>query len=212
MPIPFITKSTSVSCKTGEAKNFFSKLVYKFAMRKAHSTVSKITPFIGKDKKLLEIGLGGGSVACELQRRGYKVSSVDIVNMSMYSDIQPILYDGERLPFKDQSFDCALLLHVLHHCSDQVQVLAEAKRVAKKVIVIEDVFRNPIERKILSASDMLDNFEFYPHPYRSVAQWKKTYRKHKLKLVHEQEWSECFPKTSLYSYHHLAVLKTVRTE
>ncbi|MBP9699827.1 hypothetical protein KBD71_00935, partial [Candidatus Woesebacteria bacterium] len=61
MPIPFITKSTSVSCKTGQTKNFFSKLVYEYAMQKARSTVSKISPFIGRDKKLLEIGLGGGS-------------------------------------------------------------------------------------------------------------------------------------------------------
>lgn len=43
--------------------------------------------------------------------------------------IDYVMLDGDRLPFKEAGFDSALALHVLHHVEDLGMVLAEIKRV-----------------------------------------------------------------------------------
>ncbi len=40
---------------------------------------------------------------------GYDVVSLDVENMSL-TDVEPVIYDGKKIPFKDDSFDVALVL------------------------------------------------------------------------------------------------------
>jgi len=45
--------------------------------------------------------------------------------------------DAHRLPFRDRTFDGAIMIHVLHLVHDWVQVVREVGRVTRKVIVAE---------------------------------------------------------------------------
>ena len=70
-----------------------------------------------------------------------EVVDVDVRDTSLVPGKPVVIYDGERLPFPDNSFDCVLLLFVLHHCLNQAQVAREAARVcAGRVIVLEDTY------------------------------------------------------------------------
>ena len=57
------------------------------------------------------------------------------VDMDVYNHKNFVQADAHHLPFKDQEFDTAILGDMLEHCSDPAQVLREAARVAKKIVV-----------------------------------------------------------------------------
>jgi ubiquinone/menaquinone biosynthesis C-methylase UbiE len=126
-------------------------------------------------------------VLCEqLERRGHKVVALDVENLSFVESIVPRGYDGKVIPFADDSFDVGLLITVLHHCQDPNAVLAEAKRVAKKVVVIEEIYENAFEKYCTYAIDSLFNFQFFDHPRsnKTDAGWKSAFRDLGLELRH----------------------------
>jgi SAM-dependent methyltransferase len=47
-------------------------------------------------------------------------------------------FDGQHLPFPDQSFDVVMFVDVLHHTNDPAILLREAKRVARVAVVLKD--------------------------------------------------------------------------
>ena len=98
------------------------------------------------------------------------------------------------------------IVHVLHHCDDGIKVLEEAKRVAKRVIVIEDTFRSKFEWLVISIGDAVTNFEFKWHKFRKSNEWKKIIKKHNWKLIAFENWFEILI-SSLYSYYCLFVIE-----
>jgi ubiquinone/menaquinone biosynthesis C-methylase UbiE len=90
-------------------------------------------------KRLLDIGFGNGDYSIAFAQAGAKVAGVEIngvlkeiaedrlAEKSVTADLR--LYDGERFPFTDASFDCLFSVSVLEHVSDPRAVLAEAARV-----------------------------------------------------------------------------------
>jgi SAM-dependent methyltransferase len=88
---------------------------------------------------VLEIGAGDGQLLAELarQRADCTYSGVDVLVRDVtYAPIER--YDGRTLPRGDASVDVALFVDVLHHTDDPLSVLREARRVARRAIVIKD--------------------------------------------------------------------------
>ena len=50
-----------------------------------------------------------------------------------------VVYDGKIIPFPDNYFDVVIVSFVLHHIPDQKFSLNELRRVAKRMIVLEDL-------------------------------------------------------------------------
>jgi ubiquinone/menaquinone biosynthesis C-methylase UbiE len=101
------------------------------------------------------------------------------------------VYDGVHMPFEANSFDTGLLLTVLHHCPDPDIVLQEAARVSQKLVIIEDVYSNPIQQYMTYAIDTLVNFGHSSMTYqnRSDKEWKTTFDRMGFKLVEESSKS-----------------------
>lgn len=168
MPIAAITQTVKeVYMKDQSNADIWSQLMYKVCRKRAEKNYRKLQQYI-QYKNILDIGFGRGAMTHLLTENNHTVTGIDVVDLSIYSDLKAILYDGEKIPFKDKSFDVALLIKVLHHCRKQEKVLSEAVRVAKRVIVIEDVHRNWIEWIVVSLNDMMANFEFYYHTYHTL--------------------------------------------
>lgn len=142
-----------------------------------------------KGKSVLDVGVGVGSMSKILRDRGFKVTGIDIDKSSLYGDMAPIVYDGRNIPLKDKSIDTGLLICVLHHCSEPLKVLEETMRVCKRIVIIEDTFRNGLERFLVAARDSIGNFEFYHHDYRSTKEWLAIFKKRGWKVVYKNEWS-----------------------
>jgi SAM-dependent methyltransferase len=124
-----------------------------------------IVPWINKGDRLLEIGSGPGSVLAALRDAGYDAKALDIHDSSFDESLKPVVYDGINMPFDAGSFDTALLLTTLHHTHDPEQIIAEAMRVARRVIIIEDVFDTPFQRRMTKVADSFTNMEFIGHPH-----------------------------------------------
>lgn len=142
-----------------------------------------------KGPEILDVGLGTGAITNYLIKHNHKVTSIDVVDKSIYSNISPVLYDGENIPFSAKSFDTGLLISVLHHCTNPIRVLEETMRVCKRIIICEDTYRNRFEHILNSARDNISNFEFYQHLYHSTDEWNKIFKKRGWHSIKTQEWS-----------------------
>jgi len=189
MPIKLYTSNVKkMSCKTGHISGILTHLSYWETSIKAKRTLKRIEPYIPEKQTILDIGVGVGTVSCNLMRQGHKMVCLDIDNLMIYHDVNLIIYDGIRFPFRDNHFDVALLINSLHHCQQPKPVLQEAVRVAKRIIVIEDTFVHPLEKWIVAISDSLGNLEFYMHNYMSISEWKEYLETQKFKIINFVEW------------------------
>ncbi len=152
---------------------------------RANDIFRKIGSFLSREEKILDIGAGTCSVTELLREREFNVTPVDIKNLSAVDDIVPVIYDGDTLPFPNNSFDAALLLDVLHHARDPQRVLRESARVAPKIIVIENVHRGKLQKFLTVAMDRLTNLDFGSLNHKSDEGWKDIFSK--LGLVLKEE-------------------------
>ena len=100
----------------------------------------RIEAAVGRDGRLLELGVGTGRIALPLHRRGRRIVGVDL-SVPMLDRYRakaaalglppPVVLraDATRLPFRDACVDAVLEVHVLHLVPDWRQALAEARRV-----------------------------------------------------------------------------------
>ncbi|MBI3884190.1 MAG: class I SAM-dependent methyltransferase [Opitutae bacterium] len=161
-------------------------LIFRLWLLDARAKERSFLPFLDPADRILDLGSGPGSVCRILRARGFAVTPVDVQDVALDPSSRPQLYDGRRLPFASQSYDVALLLTVLHHTSDPARVLAEAARVARRVIVIEDVYSSPVQRWLTHRVDSLLNLEFrgHPHTNRTDPAWRSHFAARGWRLVH----------------------------
>lgn len=158
---------------------------------RAVKIASRLNSFIKKGDKVLDIGLGNGFVAQKIKEH-YDVymEGVDVIDYNE-AKIKNTIYDGLHLPFKDKSFDCVLILQTLHHCTDQIQVLREAKRVSKKrVIIMEDVYNNRFEKLMTFMHDYISNKRKgveCPYYFHNKQEWDGIFSSLKLKKEMEKD-------------------------
>lgn len=160
-------------------RKFVAKLIrdHKIGLARDRQSVELITPFLLNRNEILDIGSGFCRIARILRDKGYQVTPVDIQNLSIVEKIRPIICDGKKLPFTNNSFDTALLLTVLHHTADPEAILKEANRVSKEIIIIEDIYKNTGQKYFTFVMDSLINLEFFGHPHtnKSDVGWKKLF-------------------------------------
>lgn len=151
--------------------------------------VSRFLPWLPVGSTAVDIGAGNGLVALELQKAGIQATAVDVADLSIISDVPVTVYDGKTLPFPNHHFQHALLLTVLHHTTDPVAVLKETARVAEQVIIIEDVYKNQLQKYATFAMDTLVNFGHSEMTYqnRSLREWKIIFAELGLEVVQEKE-------------------------
>jgi 2-polyprenyl-6-hydroxyphenyl methylase / 3-demethylubiquinone-9 3-methyltransferase len=103
-----------------------------------------LTEELGVDpngKTALDVGSGGGLLAEEFARLGFRVTGIDpsaesVETARAHAGTESLGIDytvgaGEQLPFPDESFDIAYCCDVLEHVDDLDRVLAETSRVLK---------------------------------------------------------------------------------
>ncbi len=173
-------------------KNFIRKIIQK----RTEKIVNLFEQFIKEDEKILDIGAGGGWIGEEIQRR--KKNEITLLDVKDYNqtDLKLILYDGENIPFPDNYFDVSLVIFVLHHCLNFKNVLEEAKRVSKKIIIIEDIPTSLINKIFLCLWDIVVNLPSLINPpgenftfnFKTASQWQKIFDDLQLKIIFKKEF------------------------
>ncbi|HSR95871.1 MAG TPA: lysylphosphatidylglycerol synthase domain-containing protein [Kofleriaceae bacterium] len=111
-------------------------------------TLSYLRHALEPSWSVLDVGCGEGWVCAELALEGRQVAGVDIVDVRKTDLAAFQLWNGEQLPFPDESFDVVALVFVLHHVPNALKpaLLREARRVARKrVFILEDTPRTPLD-------------------------------------------------------------------
>lgn len=103
-----------------------------------------ISPFIS-GKKVLDFGSNGGYFALELEKHGFEVITTDVMDYRDESAKHlPFrkMESATRIPYADDAADTAIVKTVFHHIdqADLEKVMEELRRVAKRIIVKEDIY------------------------------------------------------------------------
>jgi len=154
-----------------------------------------LPPSIGS---LLDVGCGDGELAGLLlaRRAGLVIEGLEVV-VPPACQIAVREYDGRSLPFADGSFDAVLAADMLHHTTDPGQILAEALRVARQLVVVKDhVVEGRWERKWLALLDWIGNVgSGVPMPYNflSAAEWDEVFERLEARVVWRRDRLEYWP-------------------
>jgi SAM-dependent methyltransferase len=89
---------------------------------------------------LLDLGCGLGGYSKRLAERGFDVLAFDVepdyVERARALGVDARQFDGRRLPLEDGSVDTVFLLEVLEHLEDPARLLHEARRVARRNVLV----------------------------------------------------------------------------
>ena len=143
--------------------------------------IQRLTSLEGK--KVLDFGCFHGMLTEMINKKTQaKCTGVDINFLGEIPE-NCMLYDGKNLPFKDQSFDIALMIEVVEHLEDINGILNEVCRILK-----------PGGEVILTTANKY-----------SVSLWKKDHRhwKNQIKQILKLQTRECI---KLYSFSELKKL------
>ncbi len=154
-------------------RRFFLSKTKKWSREKAERFIH----YLKKNSSVIDIGCGNGLLAKHLTNLGFRVAAIDVANHSIIDTIKPIVYDGKSIPFPEQSFDYALLITVLHHSEDPITVLSEAKRIANHIIIIEDTYKNIVQKYLTLLTDTIVNFGHSKMTYQNKSEtgWENTF-------------------------------------
>jgi len=98
-----------------------------------------IAELIPPGATVLDVGRGDGAIDKLILagRPDISICGIDIFVRDSVK-IPVVQYDGRFFPYPDKSFDTIIFVDVLHHTDDPMVLLKEARRVARKSIIIKD--------------------------------------------------------------------------
>ena len=161
----------------------------KFSKKLVDSRMNEISTYLQPQDNIIDIGSGNCFLVERLRSLQFKVTALDIENKSKVPDIIPVVYNGTNLPFESKSFDVALLITVLHHTKDPVQILREAKRVANRIIIMEDIYTGMLQKYLTFMMDSTLNLEFFGHPHTNMTgeEWQRVFNELNLKVIEKKQ-------------------------
>ena len=129
-------------------------LTAKYRKSRAKKAASYIIPWVEDGERVLDFGCGDMLVAEEVvKKKKVKIQGIDVININE-TDLPYLQYQGDRIPFKDNSFDVTYASYVLHHTPDVEFFVKECLRVSRRrVILLEDVFTNRAEQLLVKGCD-----------------------------------------------------------
>jgi SAM-dependent methyltransferase len=109
------------------------------AGRRVRVLCSHLSHLIPKNSRVLDVGCGDGLIAWLLMqiRSDVGFQGIDVL-VRPGTKIPVEAFDGQRIPYENESFDAVLLVDVLHHAENPLSLLKESLRVSRNAVVIKD--------------------------------------------------------------------------
>lgn len=182
-----------------KTKNWMQKYIYD----QEKKWFSKFQPFL--KGKVLKVGNGLGYFASFIAKTNPVLTVIDIQkNEGAENAHNVVIYDGQHFPFEDKSFDSVVCTYVLHHTSYPLEVFNEMRRVAKRIIIIEETYSNIFSKLDLIYRDIYVNVlanqpsKIHWKNYFKKGDLEKLFGKSNLTVINHQEekkriyWKELF--------------------
>lgn len=169
-------------------------LIYNYQMGRLKVLLPHVLPALERYccRSVLDLGPNTCVLAEQLASRGFDVVGLDVLNWSVSSVIQPILYDGKEFPFGDSTFDCGLAISMLHHTSDPLHLLSELRRTCRFLLIQEDLVTSTLRYHWTKLLDSTANLEILQHPHsnKSDSEWRVIFKKLDLECLehHYYKW------------------------
>ncbi|EKV01782.1 methylase involved in ubiquinone/menaquinone biosynthesis [Leptolyngbya sp. PCC 7375] len=180
----------------GIVDNFHTNYIFKRRVKVLSRLLSAQIP---EGSRILDVGAGDGSISKLVadQVSGATIEGVDVLVRGQ-TRIPVKEFDGIHLPYETDSFDVVMFVDVLHHTHTQKELLEEAKRVCKHLIVIKDHNSEGfLAEQTLKFMDDVGNKKHgvvLPYVYLRKDQWERLFSSLNLKLI------ECKKKLGLYPF------------
>jgi SAM-dependent methyltransferase len=163
--------------------------------RRARVLAEMLATQVPQRASVLDIGCGDGAIGSLIAqlRPDISIQGVEFL-VRPECKIECLAFDGNSLPFPDDSFDGCMFVDVLHHTHDPAILLREAARVGRSFVLLKDhLDENVFDHLTLRLMDWVGN---RPHGvvltynYQSRKDWKEYFSKCGLA---ETSWSTQVP-------------------
>jgi SAM-dependent methyltransferase len=145
--------------------------------RRVRVLSSKIAALIPEKCDVLDVGCGDGLIDKLIldNRKDIHIEGIDVlIRPTTFIGVRK--FDGIKIPFPDNSFNCVMFIDVLHHTENPSILVKEAARVTKKWIIIKDHIKTGlIGEKILKIMDWVGNARHgvvLPYNYLTAKEWE----------------------------------------
>lgn len=117
-----------------------SELIFN---RRVEILAAHISNLLDANAKVLDVGCGDGLIDSLIlrDRPDISIQGIDVL-LRKKTHIPVLKFDSQHIPFDTCEFDTVMFNDVLHHTDDPAGLLKEAKRVARKSILIKDHTKN----------------------------------------------------------------------
>jgi SAM-dependent methyltransferase len=149
--------------------------------RRIQVLAKQLASLIPPNAKVLDVGCGDGNVARLLldARPDIQIEGIDVL-VRPHTHIPVTQFDGKSIPFPDRSFDAVMFVDVLHHTDDPMILLAEARRVARRAVILKDHCSDGVlAGPTLRLMDWVGNARHgvvLPYQYWRRSQWRDAFR------------------------------------
>jgi SAM-dependent methyltransferase len=149
--------------------------------RRVRVLARQLADLVPQNASVLDVGCGDGSVAHLLAdaRPDVRVEGIDVL-VRPSTRIPVTEFDGRTIPFPDAAFDAVTFVDVLHHTDDPMILLAEARRVARRAVIVKDHCRDGVlANATLRFMDWVGNARHgvaLPYLYWPEARWRDAFR------------------------------------
>ncbi len=165
--------------------------------RRVRVLAGAIAPLMEPGWHVVDVGCGDGALGDLIARQS--ALRVEGLEVSVRPDtaIPTQAFDGRRLPLADGAVDAVMLIDVLHHADDPAALLAEARRAARRAVIVKDHrLARPLAATVLRFMDWVGNRPHevpLPGRYLTEAQWRDTWRRLGLKVDHYRPHLGLYP-------------------
>ncbi|MEM8612686.1 MAG: methyltransferase domain-containing protein [Cyanobacteria bacterium P01_H01_bin.105] len=175
--------------------DFHSTQIFKRRVKVLSTLIASRVP---QGARILDVGAGDGLIS-NLVKSKTSDTSVEGVDVLVRENTHiPIKqFDGIHLPYPSNSFDVVTFVDVLHHTHNQKELLEEAKRVSKKLILIKDHnsdgFLGETTLKFMDDVGNKKHGVALPYVYLNKTQWEKLFEGLSLKIMQWEKHIGLYP-------------------
>jgi ubiquinone/menaquinone biosynthesis C-methylase UbiE len=171
------------------------RLVFTRRTRVLAESIGRLLP---AGANVLDVGCGDGTIDwLILERRpDLTIRGIDVL-VRPATKIPVDRFNGTQLPCASKCFDVVSFVDVLHHTDDPIVLLREAKRVARKLVLLKDhTMDGPFAYPTLRLMDWVGNAHHdvaLPYNYWPKRKWQEAFVDLRMPIVHWQSNLGLYP-------------------